>query len=73
MVAGKPENELKEVLNTTRLCGTTASWDLRTRYSNREHCTIVHITKKHVFPTRDTREDDSGDQTFLIVPQPVYI
>ncbi|KAG5846442.1 transcription factor 21 [Anguilla anguilla] len=25
MVAGKPENELKEVLNTTRLCGTTAS------------------------------------------------
>ncbi|XP_068433561.1 transcription factor 21 [Clinocottus analis] len=25
MVAGKPENELKEMLNTTRLCGTTAS------------------------------------------------
>ncbi|XP_023662658.1 transcription factor 21 [Paramormyrops kingsleyae] len=25
MVAGKPDNELKEVLNTTRLCGTTAS------------------------------------------------
>ncbi|MBN3324231.1 TCF21 factor, partial [Atractosteus spatula] len=25
MVAGKPENELKEVLNTSRLCGTTAS------------------------------------------------
>ncbi|KAG9347659.1 hypothetical protein AGOR_G00085510 [Albula goreensis] len=25
MVAGKPENDLKEVLNTTRLCGTTAS------------------------------------------------
>ncbi|KAK1171534.1 transcription factor 21-like [Acipenser oxyrinchus oxyrinchus] len=25
MVAGKPENELKEVMNTTRLCGTTAS------------------------------------------------
>lgn len=26
MVAGKPENELKEMMNTTRLCGTTASW-----------------------------------------------
>ncbi|XP_029509106.1 transcription factor 21-like [Oncorhynchus nerka] len=25
MVAGKPENDLKEMLNTTRLCGTTAS------------------------------------------------
>ncbi|XP_051515362.1 transcription factor 21-like [Myxocyprinus asiaticus] len=25
MVAGKPENELKEMLNSTRLCGTTAS------------------------------------------------
>ncbi|CAL1586331.1 unnamed protein product [Knipowitschia caucasica] len=25
MVAGKPESELKEILNTTRLCGTTAS------------------------------------------------
>ncbi|KAK6489032.1 mRNAion factor 21 [Huso huso] len=25
MVAGKPENELKEVMNTARLCGTTAS------------------------------------------------
>ncbi|XP_067882492.1 transcription factor 21 isoform X2 [Heterodontus francisci] len=25
MVAGKPENELKEVANTGRLCGTTAS------------------------------------------------
>ncbi|XP_019947225.1 transcription factor 21 [Paralichthys olivaceus] len=25
MVAGKPENELKEILNATRLCGTTAS------------------------------------------------
>lgn len=25
MVAGKPESELKEMLNTTRLCGTTAS------------------------------------------------
>ncbi|CAK6962230.1 transcription factor 21 [Scomber scombrus] len=25
MVAGKPENELKEMLSTTRLCGTTAS------------------------------------------------
>ncbi|XP_041105255.1 transcription factor 21-like [Polyodon spathula] len=25
MVAGKPENELKEVMNTTRLCGTTVS------------------------------------------------
>ncbi|XP_078069787.1 transcription factor 21 [Mustelus asterias] len=25
MVAGKPENELKEVVNTGRLCGTTAS------------------------------------------------
>ena len=25
MVAGKPENELKEMLNATRLCGTTAS------------------------------------------------
>ncbi|XP_056150985.1 transcription factor 21 [Lampris incognitus] len=25
MVAGKPENDLKEMLNATRLCGTTAS------------------------------------------------
>ncbi|KAM8826216.1 transcription factor 21 [Synchiropus picturatus] len=25
MVAGKPETELKEILNTSRLCGTTAS------------------------------------------------
>ncbi|XP_077408230.1 transcription factor 21 [Vanacampus margaritifer] len=25
MVAGKPENELKELLSSTRLCGTTAS------------------------------------------------
>ncbi|KAM9840357.1 transcription factor 21 [Aulostomus maculatus] len=25
MVAGKPDNDLKEMLNTTRLCGTTAS------------------------------------------------
>ncbi|XP_029352719.1 transcription factor 21 [Echeneis naucrates] len=25
MVAGKPETDLKEMLNTTRLCGTTAS------------------------------------------------
>ncbi|XP_076876993.1 transcription factor 21 isoform X2 [Brachyhypopomus gauderio] len=25
MVAGKPENDLKEMLNSTRLCGTTAS------------------------------------------------
>ncbi|XP_034018036.1 transcription factor 21 [Thalassophryne amazonica] len=25
MVAGKPENDLKEMLSTTRLCGTTAS------------------------------------------------
>ncbi|KAM4632714.1 transcription factor 21 [Polymixia lowei] len=25
MVAGKPESDLKEMLNTTRLCGTTAS------------------------------------------------
>ncbi|XP_062871861.1 transcription factor 21 [Trichomycterus rosablanca] len=25
MVSGKPENELKEMLNSTRLCGTTAS------------------------------------------------
>ncbi|XP_028295776.1 transcription factor 21 [Gouania willdenowi] len=25
MVAGKPENELKEMLNSSRLCGTTAS------------------------------------------------
>ncbi|XP_077367198.1 transcription factor 21 [Festucalex cinctus] len=25
MVAGKPENELKEMLSSTRLCGTTAS------------------------------------------------
>ncbi|XP_054618073.1 transcription factor 21 [Dunckerocampus dactyliophorus] len=25
MVAGKPDNELKEMLNSTRLCGTTAS------------------------------------------------
>ncbi|XP_029590295.1 transcription factor 21 [Salmo trutta] len=25
MVAGKPENDLKELFNTTRLCGTTAS------------------------------------------------
>lgn len=26
MIAGKPENELKEAVNTTRLCGPTASW-----------------------------------------------
>ncbi|KAK6294820.1 hypothetical protein J4Q44_G00340460 [Coregonus suidteri] len=25
MVAGKPDNDLKQMLNTTRLCGTTAS------------------------------------------------
>lgn len=29
MVAGKPENDLKEVVTASRLCGTTASWPWR--------------------------------------------